>query len=104
MCIPTKCILVILLVILYFNKISTYKLVKDINVSIAATFFPENENELETLPVKYPCIIKPAVMYDFYKQVKKKVLVCSDLLELKENYKKLVVFTNSLKVSLEVGI
>ena len=73
---------------LFYNKTASYKLASSLDIPIAATYFPEDENELDNLPIEYPCIIKPAVMHKFYKKVKKKVLVCRDKKELKKNYRK----------------
>lgn len=77
---------------IFHNKVKTYKLVLDLGIPIAKTYFPESEAELDTLQIEFPCIIKPAIMYSFYKQVKKKVLVCKNRLELKTNYKKVLEF------------
>lgn len=73
---------------LFYNKKETYKLAKKIKIPIAKTFFPNNENDIEKLGIEYPCIIKPAIAYNFYKQIKKKVFVCKNLINLKKNYHK----------------
>jgi predicted ATP-grasp superfamily ATP-dependent carboligase len=73
---------------IFYNKRETYRLAENLQIPIATTFFPENENEIDGLKVKFPCIIKPAVMYDFYKKTRKKVFVCRDMKELKANYNK----------------
>jgi predicted ATP-grasp superfamily ATP-dependent carboligase len=72
----------------FYNKRETYKIAKNLKIPIALTFFPENEEQLQGLNVGFPCIIKPAVMCDFYKKTKKKVFVCRNLMELKANYNK----------------
>ena len=71
----------------FYNKIETYKLAIKLGIPIAETFFPSNEAQLREIKPTYPCIIKPAVMYDFYKQVKKKVFVCNNIDELVLNYR-----------------
>lgn len=73
---------------IFYNKRETYRLAKNLKIPIAKTFFPKNENDLDGLKVEFPCIIKPAVMHDFYKQIKKKVFVCRNIFELKANYDK----------------
>jgi D-aspartate ligase len=73
---------------IFYNKRKSYEVAKNFNIPIASTFFPENEKELDKLIIDYPCIIKPAIMHVFYKQVKKKVFVCRNLIELKANYNK----------------
>ena len=72
----------------FYNKRETYRLAENLGIPIAATFFPDNENEIDELKVKFPCIIKPAVMHDFYREIRKKVFVCWDMIDLKANYNK----------------
>lgn len=72
----------------FYNKRITYKIAKSLNIPIAKTIFPDSINDLNTLDVEFPCIIKPAVMHEFYKQVKKKVFICKDLHDLKAKYNK----------------
>jgi len=71
---------------LFYNKRETYLFAKKINITIPQSYFPSNVDELESLEIVFPCIIKPAVMHDFYKKVKKKVFVCKNLKELRMNY------------------
>ena len=73
---------------IFYNKTETYTLAKSLGIPIADTFFPESEDQLKDIHPVFPCIIKPAVMHDFYRQVKKKVFVCNDPNELAENYRK----------------
>lgn len=73
---------------LFYNKRSTYKLASSLNIPIASTYYPDNEIALNNLRIEYPCIIKPAVMYDFYRKAKRKVFVCHNLSELKASYRK----------------
>ncbi|MBN1472263.1 MAG: hypothetical protein JW925_10820 [Syntrophaceae bacterium] len=73
---------------LFYNKRETYQFAKKLSIPIAATFYPKNETDLDKIQIEYPCIIKPAIMYDFYRQVKKKVFVCGSIEELKTNYRK----------------
>lgn len=72
----------------FYDKTITYKLAKSLDIPIADTFFPENENDLSQIKPNFPCIIKPAVMHDFYKKSKKKVFVCNNLDDLVLNYRK----------------
>ena len=73
---------------LFYNKVQTYRLAVSLDIPIAGTFFPQNENDLNEISPVYPCIIKPAEMHDFYSQVKKKVFVCKNFQELINNYKR----------------
>ncbi len=72
----------------FYNKRNTYQLAAKLGIPIPGTFFPQSAEDLESIDIKYPCIVKPAVMVDFYKQVKKKVFVCKNPDELKSFYNK----------------
>ena len=73
---------------LCYNKILTYKTAEKIGIDIPKSFFPESIKELERIEIEYPCIIKPAVMHEFYDKLKKKVFVCNNKAELVTFYKK----------------
>ena len=70
----------------FFNKKLSYKLAEELNIPFPKTWMPNHIDDLNLLDIKYPCIIKPAIMYTFYSQTKKKVFVCNNFDELKENY------------------
>lgn len=72
----------------FHNKRRTYQLANKIGIPIPVTYYPESNNDLVGMDIKYPCIIKPAVMFDFYRRTRKKVLLCRNLEELKINYAK----------------
>ncbi len=72
----------------FFNKRLTYKLALDMNISIPKTWMVNSWNEIEESDITYPCIIKPAVMHTFYSKTKKKVFICKNNAELKNNYQK----------------
>jgi len=71
----------------FYNKINTYKIAKRLSIPIPWTLFPADIEDLKREDIKYPCIIKPAVMHTFYSKFKKKVFVCSNFDELISNYK-----------------
>jgi len=71
---------------LFYNKKNSYELAAKLGIPIAKTWFPENERELEAIGTQFPCIIKPAVMHTFYRQVGRKVIVCRDRKEINESY------------------
>lgn len=73
---------------IFYNKVNTYQMARSLSIPIAETFFPQGERDLTSISPVYPCIIKPAVMHDFYSQVKKKVFVCKNPEELLDNYKR----------------
>ncbi len=70
-----------------YNKIKTYKIAQSISLPFPSTIFPKDRDELmANSTIKYPCIIKPAVMHTFYSKFKKKVFVCNNRDELLSNY------------------
>ena len=72
-----------------YNKIKTYTRAKELGIPIPESHFPKTEAEVVALQdkVKYPVIIKPAVMYKFYSKLGKKVYLCNTPQELVENYR-----------------
>ncbi len=71
---------------MFYNKKETYMLAGKLGIPIANTYFPINEKDLQNINPIFPCIIKPAVMFDFFSQAKKKVFVCRTRAELIKNY------------------
>lgn len=74
----------------FFNKRDSYKLASALNIPIPTTWMPNDWNEIKSLNITYPCIIKPAVIHTFYKKAKKKVFVCNNKDELKVYYDKAI--------------
>lgn len=77
---------------LAFNKRNTYEAAKSAGLQIPESFYPNSFEELQQIENKltYPVILKPAVMYNFYKQAGKKVFKCDSKEELFINYKKAI--------------
>lgn len=73
---------------MFYNKVNTYRLAGRIGIPIPATFYPESREDLDNPDIPFPCIVKPAVMFDFYRQAGKKVFPCSNRRELKAAYEK----------------
>ncbi len=71
---------------IFYNKRETYKIAEKLNIPIAQSFFPADEEDLKNITPDFPCIIKPAIMHDFFRQTKKKVLVCHNFDELIKKY------------------
>lgn len=71
-----------------YNKRLTYKLAQKLNVPIPKTWMPDSLKEIKYDEIEYPCIIKPAVMFEFYKKTGKKVFLCTNQKELIQNYNK----------------
>ena len=73
-----------------YNKILTYKKAQELNILIPNTIFPASKANVVALELTYPCIIKPAIMHEFYDKFKKKVFVCHSKDELIQNYDKAI--------------
>lgn len=73
---------------LFYNKRNTYDFISKINIPSPKTWYPKSEDDLSNEAFDFPCIIKPAVMHDFYRKTKKKVFLCRDRDELIIMYKK----------------
>jgi len=73
---------------LFFNKRLSYPLAESSGVPIPKTIYPNSIKELQQSlsEMAYPCIIKPAIMKDFYQIFKQKVLLCKSSDELLKNY------------------
>lgn len=71
---------------LFYNKINTYRLAGRAGVPIPLTFFPGRKEDLDDPEIPFPCIVKPAVMYDFHRKTGKKVFLCNDRNELRQSY------------------
>jgi predicted ATP-grasp superfamily ATP-dependent carboligase len=72
----------------FYNKKLSYQLAGELEIPYPKTYFPESIESLNALNISYPCIIKPAIMYDFFSKTKKKVFLCNSKMELIANYKK----------------
>lgn len=83
---------------IFYNKQESYRLADKIQIPIPGTYFPLNEDDLGSLNCKYPCIIKPAVMHEFYKHFRKKVFICRTYDELLKFYRKAVSFISSEEI------
>ena len=71
-----------------YNKVHTYKLAEELKIPKPGSWFPASEEDLKAIRIEYPCIIKPAVMHDFYRHFKTKVFICNHYNELVKNYRK----------------
>ena len=71
-----------------FNKRKTYTVASEANIPIPKSYFPDNINDVKQLctEIEFPVIIKPAVMFSFYKKAGKKVFLCKNEEELINNY------------------
>lgn len=79
-------------VLLCFNKRHTYRSAMELGIPIPETHFPDTLEEVKELGkrVRFPVIIKPAVMYTFHKATGKKVFFCSNEEELVQSYQEIL--------------
>jgi|LSQX01.3.fsa_nt_gb predicted ATP-grasp superfamily ATP-dependent carboligase len=75
----------------FFDKRYSYPLAESLGVPIPYTLYPDS---LESIPdisssIKYPCIIKPAVMQDFYTKFRTKAIKCENSDQLMYNLNKI---------------
>jgi len=71
-----------------YNKKLTYIKALEQNIPIPESYFPETFDQLITLSkkIKYPVILKPAIMYKFYNKTGKKCIICRNQRELLNKY------------------
>jgi D-aspartate ligase len=69
-----------------YNKKETYQIAKKLNIPIPDTWTPDSFEHLPVHEVSFPCIIKPAIMHEFYRKTKRKVMLCRNEKELRQNY------------------
>jgi predicted ATP-grasp superfamily ATP-dependent carboligase len=77
---------------LAFNKRNTYECAKSAGIPYPDSYYPNSFEELQAVEpeLHYPVILKPAIMYNFYKKAGKKVFRCNSKEELFENYTKAI--------------
>lgn len=71
----------------FFNKTLTYKTAEALDIDIPKTWFPQSLDDVKRNAYVFPCIVKPAVVQQFYKETHKKVFFCQNKNELIQNYK-----------------
>ncbi len=73
---------------LCFDKVKTYKKAHELGIPYPKSYYPETMDELLYIAtqIRYPVIIKPAVMSTFLKKTGKKALLCNNGEELISNY------------------
>ena len=83
-----------------YNKIYTYQKAMEIGIPIPESNFPASMDEIRELAerIKYPVILKPAVMHTFHHVTGKKVLYCDDKESLIMNYERIIKIIPSNEV------
>ncbi len=86
-----------------YNKRSTYQKAKDLGIPIPKSYFPDTLSEVEEIgnTIKYPVILKPAIMHTFHKSTGKKVFFCVSKEELISNYNKIITIIPADEVILQ---
>ena len=88
------------IITLCYNKKNTYLKAKELNIPIPHSLYPADEEDLRGMKhlIKYPVIVKPAVMYKLYKTTGRKNFKCNNEKELFDNYKKILKYISSDEV------
>lgn len=75
-----------------YNKRATYQKAMDLGIPIPESHFPDSMEEMLKLAdgIKYPVILKPAVMHTFHQVTGKKVFFCRDKEELIKGYERII--------------
>jgi predicted ATP-grasp superfamily ATP-dependent carboligase len=83
-----------------YNKKLTYQKALELNLPIPDSYFPETFEHLLSISesLRYPVIIKPAVMHKLYDSEGRKVYVCKDKSELLRNYGKATQVLDSTEI------
>lgn len=69
---------------IFADKCNAYRFAAKHNIPIPESYFPDSMKEVKEIAekIKYPVIIKPAIMYTFHKIFGKKAIKCDNLKEL----------------------
>ena len=77
---------------IFYSKEKAYQLANALSIDIAKTIQIQSLEDVSTLKIQYPCIIKPTVMHTFYKKFKKKVIICNNPNELRKQLDLVISF------------
>lgn len=77
---------------LFNNKRTAYQFVESCGIPCPRCWYPDSLQDVESLAdtMPYPVIVKPAVMYRFHKQFRKKAFRCDNAEDLLRVYQQLV--------------
>ncbi len=72
-----------------YNKRFTYNKASELEIPIPKSYFPDSLSEIELLAdkVKFPVVLKPAIMHTFHKKTGKKVFLCNNPQDLIKYYR-----------------
>lgn len=75
----------------FFDKCRSYPFVSDCGVPTPVTYYPQSRDLSGNIVdgITYPCIIKPAIMRDFYAIYRSKAIVCDDATSLLQRFREI---------------
>jgi len=71
------------------EKKNTYQLAQSLGIPIPATWYPDNERTLASLPLNYPVLLKPSVVKKFFNVTKKKAFIARNFEQLASKYREM---------------
>ncbi len=71
-----------------YIKENTYKIAEKHHIPIPKTYYPKSYDELTTLDLQYPVIIKPSIRDKFYNKVKTKAFLINNMKQLEKTYRR----------------
>jgi D-aspartate ligase len=72
---------------LAFDKKNVYSLAQEISISVPATFYPENEEDLSSISLDFPAILKPAITANLIPHTSMKAIKVNNREELVSKYR-----------------
>ncbi|MFX0134314.1 MAG: ATP-grasp domain-containing protein [Candidatus Hodarchaeota archaeon] len=75
-----------------YVKKNTYQLAQKNGIPIPKTFFPIDLNELLSLDINYPVVLKPSIRDHFYNKIKIKAFKANNKTEVQDSYLKLTQY------------
>ncbi|MBN1895399.1 hypothetical protein JW906_12940 [bacterium] len=87
-----------------FDKKKSYQLAARLSIPIPETYCPVCEEEACALPLRYPVILKPAIMQPFLKMLGKKVLPAGNRDELARQFRSALRFVPAEEILIQERI
>jgi predicted ATP-grasp superfamily ATP-dependent carboligase len=70
-----------------YDKKQTYQLAESLNIPIPKTYYPQNAEDIQSLDLKYPVVIKPTTRGRFFEKFRKKAILIHDQDQLLRTYR-----------------
>ena len=84
-----------------WDKRNTYRLAKELNIPIPATWFPKAIEELDQITTPFPVALKPAIKEHFFYATKAKAWRANNKTELRELYQRAVSLAGAEEVIIQ---